>query len=183
MKKIEELRDAITNSKRNTIHAPIDEKNKIMDSLKKLLYFQFIENLSNYYYRENIDLNISEKIQELVSILTDNSSVQDTYPKTLVPSLTNQLKYLTKKKESIQQTSSQEFIQLTSTLSINTVVNNIRNIQLKLSNLNNIGMIFLNIRKYLYLTFAFDPYFIFRGFKDKEEELKIIELYFKENYQ
>ena len=181
--KIEELHDAITNSIRNPIFGIREERIKIMESLKKLLYFQFIENLSNYYYGENRDQNISEKIQELVSILTENSSVKNTYPNTLVPSLTNQLKYLTKKKESIQQTSSQEFIQLTSTLSINTVVNNIKNNQLKLSNLNNIDMIFKNIEKYLYLTFAFDPYFIFGGFKDKEKELKRIEIFFKEKYQ
>lgn len=101
------------------------------------MYFQFIQNLSNYYYGKNIDKNISEKIQELVSILGYSSS-DDRYPDTLVPSLTNQLKYLIKK-ELIQTRSQENLIQLAP---MSTLVNNVRNNQLKLSNLNNIGMIF-----------------------------------------
>lgn len=131
-KKIEELRDAI--AELDIIKIELDdqirEKNKIKESQKNLLYFQFIQNLSNYYYGENIDTNISGKIQELVSILGYSSS-DDTYPNTLVPYLTNQLKYITKKvpiQESlVQPNQSYRLIQLAPTSSINTLVEKVKN--------------------------------------------------------
>ena len=186
--KIEELRSEIETLKIEPII--LDEikieKENIKESQKKLVYFQFIEKLSKYYYEEKIDTNISDEIEELFSILGYYSS-NNTYPSTLVPSLTNQLKYLTKKEVPIQeiliqQKSTQPSIQLTPTLSISTVVEKVKSNQLQLSNLNNIVMIFSNIKKYLNLTFPNSLLYNESQKQTNLNRLNEIELYFKNNY-
>ena len=184
-KKIEELRSEIESLNiESIILGEIKiEKENIKESQKKLVYFQFIEKLSKYYYGEKIDTNISEKIEELFSILGYSSS-NNTYPSTLVPSLTNQLKYLTKKEvpiqeNSIQQKSTQPSIQLTPTLSISTVVEKVKSNQLQLSNLNNIVMIFYNIKKYLNLTFPNSLLYNESQKQTKLNRLNEIEFYFE----
>lgn len=179
-KKIEELRDAIQNLniEDRRLNDFFEEKEKIKESQKKLLYFQFIEELSKYYYGKHIDTDISKKIQELGSILS-NSSSDGTYPKSLVPSLTNQLKYLIKKEDLIQPIPSQDSnsIQLSR---INTTVHNVKKTKSQLLNLNNIRMIFSNIKRYFNLTF---PYIDEAEKETYLSHLDSIEDYFQQKYQ
>lgn len=184
--KIEVLRDGISKIGNREFYLIFEEKKKINESLKKLLYFQFIQNLSNYYYGENRYPNISEKIKELVSILTKNPSVEkNTYPNTLVPYLTNQLKYLIKTENLIENTSTTSDIQLRSisdNKSFNNIISNVNENKSQLSNSNSIDFIFYNIIKYFTFTYAFE--YNLKDGLDSIENIKIeIEKYFKNNYK